>query len=307
MLATTASWRLPVWTASLWFGMVLAGSALADTSDRWWAPGSDRILPRSLSYGDDGGVITILNLGGPTQTRGHPFFTPFGPNGRACVSCHQPADGMSLSLSTIQSRWQTTAGKDPLFAAIDGSNCPSLPQEEQRSHSLLLEHGLFRIARPWPPRLASGEVIVPQFTIEVIRDPSSCNLDGVYGLYSPHPMVSVFRRPRPAANLRYVMAVGYDFEPKNGLPLPMDPETGQRMSGNLLADSRAGTLGEQALDAISSHLDAHGKPDEAQVKEILAFEMQLYTAQSASFVGGMLNAGGAKNLLNGRSPLHRPK
>ncbi len=284
---------MPTRAASLMLAVSLVGSAAADTSERWWAPGSDRVLPRSLSYADDSGVITILNIGGPTQTRGHPFFTPYGQNGRACVTCHQPADGMSLSLGTIQSRWQTTAGKDPLFAPIDGSNCPSLPQAERDSHSLLLEHGLFRIARPWPPRMANGELIEPQFTIEVIRDPSACNLDATYGLRSPHPMISVFRRPRPAANLRYVLAVGYDFEPKNGLPLPIDPETGRRMSGNLLADSRAGTLDGQAYDAISSHLDAQGRLDAAQVKAILAFEMQLYTAQSASFVGGMLNAGGA--------------
>jgi hypothetical protein len=274
-------------------GVALAGRSLADTSERWWAPGADRVLPKSLSYANDTGVTTLLNLGGPTKTSGHPFFTPLGANGRACVTCHQPADGMSLSVATIQSRWQATAGKDPLFAAIDGSNCPSLPQGEQASHSLLVLHGLFRIARPWPPHGPDGKDLVPQFTIEVVRDPSGCNLDKVYGLRSPRPMVSVFRRPRPAVNLKYVTAVGYDFEPKNGLPLPIDPKTGRRMSGNILADSRAGTLEEQALDAIRSHLEAHGKPNQSQIDAILAFETQLFAAQSADFVGGMLNEGGA--------------
>ena len=269
------------------------GVANADTSERWWAPGLDRTLPRSLSYADDTGVLTILNLGGDTKTLGHPFFTPLGPNGRACVTCHQPADGMSISVATIQSRWQATAGKDPLFAASDGSNCPSLPQDDQSSHSLLLEHGLFRIARPWPPRGADGKALVPQFTIEVVRDPTGCNVDKVYGLHSPHPAVSVFRRPRPVANLKYVTAVGYDFEPKNGLPLPLDPKTGLRMSGNIFADSRVGTLEGQASEAMVSHLDVHGKPDASQIETILNFETQLYAAQRADFVGGLLDEGGA--------------
>jgi hypothetical protein len=287
-------YRSPFVIVCLLFGAALAGGSGADDpSGRWWAPGADRLLPQSLSYADDTGAITILNLSGLTKTSGHPFFTPMGPNGRACVTCHQPADGMSLSLTTIQARWQATAGKDPLFAAIDGSNCPSLPQDQQTSHSLLLQHGLFRIARPWPPRADDGTAVAPQFTIEVIRDPTGCNVDKVYGLRSPHPMVSVFRRPRPVANLKYVTAVGYDFEPKNGLPLPIDPKTGLRMSGNILSDSRAGTLDAQALDAIRSHLDVHGKPNIPQIKSIVAFETQLFAAQRADFVGGLLDEGGA--------------
>ena len=271
----------------------LVGVALSETSARWWAPGADQILPGSLSYADETGVITILNLGAPTSTRGHPFFTPLGPNGRACVTCHQPSDGMSLSAATAQARWQATEGKDPLFAAIDGSNCPSLPQSDKNSHSLLLQHGLFRIARPWPPLEIDGKPVVAQFSIEVIRDPTGCNSDKVYGLPSPHPMISVFRRPRPVANLKYVTAVGYDFEPKNGLPLPIDAKTGRRMSGNILSDSRAGTLEGQASDAISSHLDVHGNSSAAEIKTILEFETQIFAAQSADFVGGLLNEGGA--------------
>ena len=33
----------------------------------------------------------------PIDTQGHPFFTPLGSNGRACVTCHQPAHAMSVS------------------------------------------------------------------------------------------------------------------------------------------------------------------------------------------------------------------
>lgn len=262
--------------------------------ERWWAPGAARVFPRSLSYENAAGVVTTLYLGGPTSTAGHAFFAPLGTNGRACVTCHQPADGMALSVETIQKRWRVTRGKDPLFAAIDGSNCPSLPQAERASHSLLLSRGLFRIARPWPPRAADGSVIEPEFTLEVVRDPTGCNTDRTYGLHAAQPTVSVYRRPRPATNLAYVTAVGFAFDPKDGLPLPTDPETGRQVSGNILSDDRTPTLKAQAVDALRVHMQLHGDPDPAQLAQILAFEQQLYTAQSASREAGSLSEDGAE-------------
>lgn len=270
-----------------------ASAGVARTTD-WWQPNSARTFPGALAYPDSTGTIEILNLRGPTDTNGNAFFTAIGTNGRACVTCHQPADAMSLSVDTIDGRWRATDGEDPLFAAIDGSDCPSLPQKLRSSHSLLLRHGLFRIARPWPPRDAAGRAIEPEFAIEVVRDPTGCNLDPVHGLHSAHPMVSVFRRPRPATNLKYVTAVGFTFEPKTGLPLPIDPETGLRMSGNLLADARAGTLKAQAIDAMRSHLQIRGEPDPGELAGILEFETGLYSAQSADAVGGSLTAAGAQ-------------
>lgn len=261
--------------------------------DRWWAPGDGRVFPRVLDYENEAGTVRTLNLGGPTDTRGHPFFTPLGTNGRACVTCHQPADGMSLSVETIRARWQATAGRDPLFAAIDGSNCPSLPQGETSSHSLLLGHGLFRVWRPWPPKAADGSTIEPEFTIEVVRDPTGCNLDPVYGLNGKSASVSVFRRPRPTTNLKYLTVAGFPFEPKNGLPLPRDPESGELISGNLMADARAATLKAQALDAMQSHLETVGSPSAELLQTIIDFESQLYTAQIADKRGGSLTADGA--------------
>jgi cytochrome c peroxidase len=274
-------------------GWGAAESQTPADSETWWSPSGGREFPSSLSYADERGIITTLNLKGPTDTRGHPFFTPLGTNGRACITCHQPADGMSVSARDIQSRWQATNGKDPVFAAIDGSNCPSLPQDERASHSLLLERGTFRVARPWPPVDADGKKIAPQFDLEVVRDPTGCNTSALYGLHSKNPAISVFRRPRPATNLKYLTAVGFVFEPKNGFPLPIDPESGQRMSGNLLADSRAGTLKLQLLDAMRSHLETEANFDPKQIQRILDFETQLYTAQSLDVVGGKLDDGGA--------------
>ncbi len=247
---------------------------------RWWSPGEGRPFPEVSFYANNYGLLETYNQLGTTNTAGNPFFEAIGSNGRACVTCHQPADGMSLSLDSIQQQWQKTQGKDPLFAAVDGSNCPSLPQQQRSSHSLLLEHGLIRVFRPWPPKDEQGEFIEPQFTIEVVRDPSTCNVDPEYGLNSNDPNISVFRRPRPAANLKFITAVGFPFEPKDGLPLPRNPINNQPMSGNITADRRAWTLEAQARDALKTHLEYVGEPSEELIASIVAFEKQIYTAQA---------------------------
>lgn len=96
--------------------------------DAWWAPaGQGDALPEFARYANGGGEVGIYNAAGRVDTKGHPFFEPIGTNGRACVTCHQPSDGMSVSLKSIRERWEKTGGRDPLFAAVDGQNCPNLP------------------------------------------------------------------------------------------------------------------------------------------------------------------------------------
>lgn len=280
-------------------GVRAAKSADYDSSgsrnfdSRWWSPGDGRFFPPFVEYRNEHGAVRTLNTGGPLETKDHPFFTPLGTNGRACVTCHQPSDGMSLSAATAKDRWIRTQGKDPLFAAIDGSNCPHLPQAEMKSHSLLIERGLIRVFRPWPPRDEQGRTIDPQFSIEVVRDPTGCNTHAEYGLTSKTPTISVYRRPRPVTNTKYLTAVGFSFEPKNGLPLPRDPETNEMVSGNLLADSRAATLKAQATDAVRTHLQSAKPSSETVLKQIVEFEHRLYTAQSQDPWGGALDGGGA--------------
>src|SRR5690606_28465353 len=128
-------------------------SELMETASdkRWWDSGSGEFFPAELRYGNPHGEIGVINSL-PGSTVGHPFFEPVGENGRACVTCHQPADSFSLSAETVQSRWDETGGTDPLFAMVDGANCPNLPAGDAASHSLLLEHGLFRIGMSWPPK-----------------------------------------------------------------------------------------------------------------------------------------------------------
>jgi hypothetical protein len=233
-----------------------------DTS-LWWDAGRGIALPPSKDYDDDSGQLRLLNKSGQVETKDHPFFTALGSNGRACVTCHQPSDAMSLSVDLIRDRWADTKGKDPLFAAVDGSNCPDLPQEKQESHSLLLERGLFRIALPWPP--VSGK---PDFRIEVVRDPTGCNKNPA--------AISVYRRPRVAANLQYIA---------------------QGAGVMLLADGRETSLQSQAASAVLAHQQASAAPTPAQLKQIEDFQRQLFMAQQWDILGGQLGEPAGPTLL----------
>lgn len=253
----------------------------------WWEAGDGQPFPQTVSADNADGRTTTLNANGPLDTRGHPFFSSLGESGRACVTCHQPADGMSLGVATIRARWERIGPTDPLFATGDGANCPDLPRADRAAHSLLLERGLFRIALPWPRRDAAGKALPSDFTIEVVRDPTGCNRSPRFGLASPDPRISVYRRPRPATNLKYILAVGFPFDPKSGLPLRADPE-GRMVSEALMADSRWLTLDAQARDAMRTHLQMHGDPTPEQVRRIVEFESGLSTAQSEDRWGGAL-------------------
>jgi hypothetical protein len=243
----------------------------------WWDSARGAPLPPSKDYEDPSGQLRLLNKSGEVQTKDHPFFTPLGSNGRSCVTCHQPTSAMSLSLDLIRLRWADTNGKDPLFAAVDGSNCPNLAQDKEESHSLLLERGLLRIALPWPPVADSGRRLKPDFRIEVVRDPTGCNKNPA--------SVSVYRRPRVAANLQYIA-------------LPSD-------DGTLMADGRERTLQSQATSAALTHEEASAAPTRTQLQQIEDFERQLFVAQQWDVLGGLLAEPGgppllgADNLANG--------
>ena len=280
-------------TGALGLALTLSVNAHGEKEpDRWWAPGEGRVFPASLDYDNGHGTLRTLLVGGPMETRGHPFFEPLGPTGRACVTCHQPSDAMSLSVESAQRQWQRSGGKDPLFAAYDGSNCPTLPQDKAESHSLLLQRGLIRIERPWPVRSFNGKPVTPDFRIEVLRDPNGCNSGPHYGPEAGK--ISVYRRPRPVANMKYLLAVGFPFDPKQGYALPLDPDSGLPQSGNLMADNRSGSLRLQMEDAASSHLQMLQRLTPAQRKRIEDFELRIFTAQQFSKTGGAVDTGGAR-------------
>lgn len=256
----------------------------------WIEPNGGSILPELESYDSTDGTLGVLNASGPVDTDHNPFFTPLGTNGRACVSCHQPAYGMSVSAAGMLNRWNLSDGKDPVFAAFDGSNCPSLPQADKSSHSLLIDRGLFRIPLDWPPKNPDGSAKPVEFKIEVVRDPTSCNTSPVYGLNSAQPTISVYRRPREVANLKYVIAGAQAILAKSGELAAIDPQTGKPSSMNLMTDGREISLSSQAISAILGHEQATAPPSRETLDRIVKFESQVYAAQMAHIFGGPLVA-----------------
>src|SRR5262249_22059579 len=137
---------------------------------------------------------------------GSPFFQNLGTNGRTCFTCHQPQTGWTVSAQSVQDRFKSSSGADPIFRLVDGATCPtddvSTPDKKLPAYSLLLNKGLIRIGLPFPPPNA-------EFTmISVLSDPYSCNTNPATGLNSPtnatSGIVSIYRRPLPSTNLGFL-------------------------------------------------------------------------------------------------------
>lgn len=243
-----------------------AGAAAAQDSDHDGNPFGRQSFP------DASGVITTLSVNGPVDNQGA-FFQSLGTNGRSCSTCHVASEAMSISARGIQRRFMETRGQDPLFAPVDGANCPTARQGSAADHSLLLQHGLIRIFLKLPAQ--------PKFQISVVRDPYGCAItaDPTDG----QPIVSVYRRPLPTTNLGFLSTIMFDGR-----------ETKQPL--NVLATFPtylADDLTQQAIDAITIHAQAAQAPSAAQLTDILQFELGLYTAQSYDNDAGRLHADGA--------------
>ncbi len=217
---------------------------------------------------DPSGQIATLSTTGSIDF-GNPFFQSLGTNGRTCGTCHLQADGFGLSAASVQATF-ASGGTDPLFAAVDGANCPSVtPADGAPGHSLLLNNALIRIPLTVP---ASAE-----FTITAVHDPYGCALQG-----SP-AVVSVYRRPLPTTNLRFLSAVMFD-----GRETLQPLNDGATFLANLKAD-----LAHQAMDATLGHAEAAASPTTAQLNAMVDLELALFTAQRVDDAAGVLNAQGA--------------
>ena len=244
------------------------GSALAG-GDAASADGS----PARQWADDPTGVIETVNLNGPTRTDG-PFFQSLGTNGRSCSTCHVAEQALSVSAAGVRARFDQSHGNDPLFAPVDGANCPSDKQGDRAAHSLLLQSGLIRVALPLPANA--------QFTVSVVHDPYGCAI--VPDPSGGQPTVSVYRRPLPATNLVFLSTLMFDGR-ETVAPL----NNGQTFFANLITD-----LTHQATDATLIHAQATQPPTATQLSGIVEFEMGLFTAQAHDRHAGGLADDGAQ-------------
>lgn len=240
----------------------------------WGQADSDRKSesPSIELYGNASGILETVNTNGATDRRGA-FFQSLGTNGRSCATCHVADQAMSISPPQIRERYDRTKGRDPLFAPVDGANCSDVRRQDRSGHSLLLKHGLIRVAVGIP---ASA-----QFTLSVVHDPYGCALvvDPTTGLLT----ASVYRRPLPATNVGFLSAVMWDGR-ETLAPLN---------NGATFLDNLKANLSHQAVSAINGHAQADKAPSNKQLADIVNFELGLYTGQVWDRSAGRLDRDGA--------------
>jgi cytochrome c peroxidase len=215
-----------------------------------------------------GRARTINANGGPVVDKSSPFFTALGTNGRSCSTCHDASDAMTVTPEHLRARFDATGGTDPIFRTNDGSNSPvadvSTLDARRAAYSMLLGKGVIRVGIPIP---AGAE-----FELAAVDDP--------YGFASAKEL-SMFRRPLPAANLRFLSTVMWDGR-----------ETFKDASQATGFAPLAADLADQANSATTGHAQSAAL-DDATRQAIVAFELQLYTAQAEDAAAGPLDADGA--------------
>src|SRR5258707_3797313 len=219
-------------------------------------------IPNGTFFGNPGGASeTHSTTGGGMDLTG-PFFQSLGTNGRSCGSCHQPSDGMSVSAVNVQQRFSLTQGQDPIFRTVDGSNCNhsidiSTLAGRSAAYSLLRTRGLIRIAIAVP---ASAD-----YQVVSVNNPYGCNESDV---------ISMYRRPLPSTNLRFLSAVMFD-----GRESTASTSTTKILFSNY-PDSLLNDLAHQSVDATINHAQGDGsRPTPTEQQQIVDFEMALSTAQ----------------------------
>jgi cytochrome c peroxidase len=189
----------------------------------------------------------------------NPFFLSLGTNGRACSTCHDPNANWGIAPAAIQSRFDATSGTDPIFRTVDGANSPvadvSTVAARRSAYSMLLSRGLIRVG--------IGVPATAEFELSSVDDP--------YG-YATARELSLFRRPLPTTNLKFLPVVMWDGRASS--------------PGSALASDLAG----QANGATLGHAEGLHDLTTAQQQAIVGFEMLLFSAQVVDRAAGDLTA-----------------
>ena len=241
----------------------LAGLVRADPSP---------VNPRLTVGIDATGLVGTYKADGPIDKHNE-FFQSLGINGRSCSTCHVADQAMSFTPAHAQLLYAETRGADPLFASVDGANCPEVAAKDRAGHSLMLKNGLIRI----PMAVPAGAL----YSISVVHDPYGCALriDPVTKVLT----ASVYRRPLPTANISFLSAVMFD-----GRETLQPLTAAATFQANLRTD-----LVHQALDATLNHAQASVTPTDAQLNSIVDFELGLFAGQIWDNQAGLLGDGGA--------------
>jgi cytochrome c peroxidase len=268
---------LPAWFPPVWSQSLIAPRPSSHPTQPGRTPA---VIPQYSENMDATGRIATYQPNGPTVTAENAYFSSLGSNGRTCFTCHQPQSGWAMNPSSAQAIFFMTQGTDPLFAPVDGANCPDAaaaaqsPFQKAVASSQLLLKANIRVFLPVPSNA--------QYKVRIVSDPYACESSPKYGL--PSGMLSMYRRVLNATNLTRNAQTGPPPAPQ----------------GAIMWDGREPTLQSQFLDATLGHAQASTPPSTTQINQGVTFETGLFTTQSFSSRAGSLStlpaAGGPINL-----------
>jgi hypothetical protein len=214
-----------------------------------------------LIFDNPSGYAATFNAAGPID-ESNPFFQSLGTNGRSCSTCHQASDGWTVIPSHIQQRFVASGGTDPIFRLVDGANSPnadvSTVDARITAYSMLLTKGLIRVGIGIPDN-AEFELV---------------DADDPYG-YASAKELSLFRRPAPTTNLKFLSTVMWD-----GRETLKDPTSKDCLFGTTTCFSSIHfDLADQSNTATVTHAQGAQGLTAEQREAIVQFETGLFTAQ----------------------------
>jgi hypothetical protein len=198
---------------------------------------------------NEAGSVQTASTSGTIDTT-NAYFQSLGTNGRTCGSCHVAEQGWTVTPEGLRARFDASAGTDPIFRPHDGATSPladvSSESARRNAYRLLLSRGVIRVGLPMKPTF--------EFTLVAVDDP--------YG-WASATQLSLFRRPLPTTNLRFLSVINWD-----GRSTPAADLTNIHLG-----------LKNQSNGATVNHAQATGPIADAVRESIVAFETSLITAQ----------------------------
>ena len=229
-------------------------------------------LPNMVPFHNPSGFAATFSTAGSVDLD-NPFFQSLGTNGRSCGTCHQPGDGWTVTPEHVRARFDLTDGMDPIFRTNDGSNSPNVDvstvDARRSAYSMLLGKGLIRVGIGIPENA--------EFDLIAVDDP--------YGYASANEL-SLFRRPLPSTNLKFLSTVMWD-----GRETFLDPTSKDCILGTTKCFATIHfDFAHQSNSATTGHAQAAQPLTDEQREAIVAFETTLFSAQVFDHDAGELNA-----------------
>lgn len=217
-------------------------------------------LPNGVPFPNAAGAAATYSTEGLIDLH-NPFHTLKGTNGRTCESCHLPGAGWSVRPLDVELRFWLTAGKDPLFNALDANSPTANPQTLAQRYAAysMLRKGLFRRGGDLPA--------TADFEITNVDDPLNTG--------ASLTRIQAFRRPLATANFHIARNIGWHDQNTNG-------------SGDVHAGLTA-----QAKGAFSGALGGPAATDDV-VQSVVGYQEGLRFAQTHVFGVGRLDTCGAR-------------